>query len=253
MFPIVSLLVVLSLSLLITRVATVALTHTGLSEEAARFQARSAFTGVGFTTGESETVVNHPVRRRILQALMLVGNVGIITSISTLVLTLVDRGKDWPMWLRLAVLGAGLALLWLVAINRRFNRQLSRLIRWGLRRTTRLQIHDLSHMLRLGGGYGVLELMIEERGWLAGRTLADCQLSEEGLLVLAVTRQDGTFIGAPRGDTPIRAGDSLTFYGRTQAIEELGQRRRGAAGDRSHRQAVAEHQRVEREQAAYER
>lgn len=52
MFAIASLLVVLVLSLLVTRIATVALTHTGLSREVARFQARSAFSGVGFTTSE---------------------------------------------------------------------------------------------------------------------------------------------------------------------------------------------------------
>ena len=35
---------------------------TGTSSELARFQARSAFTGVGFTTSEAESVVLHPVR-----------------------------------------------------------------------------------------------------------------------------------------------------------------------------------------------
>ena len=82
MAPIISLLIILTLSILITRIATVALVVTGLSREAARFQARSAYTGVGFTTDESEKVVNHPVRRKILLVLMLLGNAGIITTIS---------------------------------------------------------------------------------------------------------------------------------------------------------------------------
>ena len=71
MIPVVSILVILSLSLMVTRIASVALVHTGLGREAARFQARSAFTGVGFTTTESETIVGHPVRRRIVALLML--------------------------------------------------------------------------------------------------------------------------------------------------------------------------------------
>lgn len=73
MLSIVSLLIVLTLSILVTRIATVALAHTGLSRESAKFQARSAFTGVGFTTNESEKVVNHPIRRRILLLRMLLG------------------------------------------------------------------------------------------------------------------------------------------------------------------------------------
>jgi len=39
---------------------TVALTHTGLSRESARFQARSAFTGAGFTTSEPGWTVGSP-------------------------------------------------------------------------------------------------------------------------------------------------------------------------------------------------
>lgn len=83
MAAIVSVLVILALSILVTRIATVALTHTGLSREAAAFQARSAFTGVGYTTTEAESTVTHPVRRRIIAALMLLGNLGIITSMSS--------------------------------------------------------------------------------------------------------------------------------------------------------------------------
>ena len=78
LLPIVTLLIIVMLSLLITRIASEALTHTGLSRESARFQARSAFSGVGFTTSESEQVVNHPVRRRILMVLMMLGNAGIV-------------------------------------------------------------------------------------------------------------------------------------------------------------------------------
>lgn len=57
MVQVASLLIVLLMSLIITRVATVALTLTGMSYSAARFQARSALTGAGFTTNESERVV----------------------------------------------------------------------------------------------------------------------------------------------------------------------------------------------------
>ena len=74
----VSVLVVLLVSLLVARVGTVALTLTGMSREAARFQARSAFFGVGFTTGEAEAVVGHPVRRRIIMWLILLGNAGVV-------------------------------------------------------------------------------------------------------------------------------------------------------------------------------
>lgn len=85
-----SVLIVLTLSLLVNRIATAALALTGLSRQAAQFQARSAFTGVGFTTNEAELITTHPVRRRIVMLLMLLGNIGIVTSISSLLLTFIN-------------------------------------------------------------------------------------------------------------------------------------------------------------------
>jgi Trk-type K+ transport system membrane component len=82
MIAVVSVLFILAVSLLITRIATVALQLTGLSKANARFQARSAFTGVGYTTSEAEHTVNHPVRRRIVMLLMLLGNVGLVSVMS---------------------------------------------------------------------------------------------------------------------------------------------------------------------------
>jgi Trk-type K+ transport system membrane component len=70
MIAIATLLAVLFLSLIVVRVAAEALVLTGISRESASFQARSAWTGTGFTTSESEQIVNHPVRRRIVSALM---------------------------------------------------------------------------------------------------------------------------------------------------------------------------------------
>lgn len=82
MIAAITLFLVVALSALITKVATIALMHTGLSTQSARFQARSAYTAAGFTTSESEKIMNHPVRRKIIFNLMLIGNAGIVTVMS---------------------------------------------------------------------------------------------------------------------------------------------------------------------------
>ena len=87
MVALISFLLVVTLSLIIERVATVALTLTGLSHDAAKFQVRSALTGTGFTTDEAENVVSHPARRRIVMLLMGIRTFELITGVSTLVLT----------------------------------------------------------------------------------------------------------------------------------------------------------------------
>ncbi len=109
MIAVVSVLLVLTISVLVIRVASVALVHTGMGREAARFQARSAFTGASFTTSEAESVVSHPVRRRIVAWLMLAGNVGIVTAMSSLLLSFVDMRGSQGAWLSLGVLLAVVA------------------------------------------------------------------------------------------------------------------------------------------------
>ncbi len=88
-----SIFVLLSLSVLVIRVASVALRLTGLSDDIARFQALSAFTGTGFTTLEAEAIVNYPVRRRIVSSLMIVGNLGLVTVLATLVVSMINT--EW--------------------------------------------------------------------------------------------------------------------------------------------------------------
>lgn len=251
MVAILSVLVILALSILVTRVATVALTHTGLSRQSAAFQSRSAFTGAGFTTSEAEAVVEHPVRRRIIALLMLLGNVGIVTGISSLILGFVQIGDDGSGgWIRLAVLAGGVAGLLLAATSSAVDRWLSAVISWALDRWTSLEVRDYEALLHLSGEYGVRELQVENEDWLADRTLRDLGLRAEGVNILGVEKEDGDYVGAPRGDTRVEPGDVLILYGRGSALEELDERRRGAAGDTAHEEAVAEQEaREERERA----
>jgi K+/H+ antiporter YhaU regulatory subunit KhtT len=247
MFSIVSLLVVLPLSILVTRIATVALTHTGLSRQSARFQARSAFTGVGFTTNESEKVVNHPIRRRILLLLMLLGNAGVVTAVSSLILSFVNlnqTGSSGLLW-QIVLLVSGLVLLWSLAASSWVDRHLSNLVSKALKRYTRLRVQDYAKLLHLAGDYQITELQVEKDDWLAEQALSGLDLRQEGILVLGVTRSDGRYIGAPDGDTIVRTGDTLILYGRAGCMAELDQRQSGSKGNMAHRRGVADQQHIE--------
>lgn len=249
MYAIATLLVVLATSLLVTRIATVALVSTGLSRESARFQARSAFSGAGFTTSEAEAVVGHPVRRRIIMLLILLGNAGLVTVVSTLILSFLGSEGASDNVQRMLVLAGGLAILWVVASSRYVDRYLSWLIERALRRWTHLDVADYAGLLHLGGDYRVVEMRVEPGDWMAGRALEDLRLNEEGVLVLGIER-DGTFLGTPRGRRVIDAGDLLTLYGRSSSLVDLDSRPAGPEGEAAHRRAVGEQGRVEVEEAA---
>ena len=82
-----SLLIILAISFFLIRLAAVALKLTGMPEQNARFQAISALTGTGFTTTEAELIVNYPIRRKIIAWLMIFGNLGIVSVLSTLMIS----------------------------------------------------------------------------------------------------------------------------------------------------------------------
>ncbi len=221
MIPIISLLIVVSLSILITRIATIALTHTGLSKESARFQARSAFTGAGFTTQESEQVVNHPVRRRIVMFLMLLGNAGFVTALSSLVLTFVGNDSSGSLTLKLGALGMGLFLVTLLAMSSWVDRHLSFVIEWALARYTKLDVRDYASLMHLTGDYRLVELLIEHTHRFVNKTLAELQLREKGIVVLGVKRTDERYVGIPKGPYRMQPGDTAILYGRVSDLETL--------------------------------
>jgi len=246
----ISLILVLTVSLLVTRIATVALAHTGLSREAARFQARSALTGVGYTTKEAEKIVNHPVRRKILMLLMLVGNAGIVTVLSSAILTFVrtEEGGDW-LW-RLILIIVGLAALWTAAQSEWLDKRISRAVSYLLAKYTDIDVRDYSGILHLGGDYQIAELLADPDGWLVNRRLAELRLRDEGIVVLGVQTPGGKYFGAPTGDTLIKPGFVLWLYGRADTLADLDERRSDTAGHMAHSAAVAEQNREERKQQA---
>ncbi|MEX2290446.1 MAG: TrkA C-terminal domain-containing protein [Mycobacteriales bacterium] len=244
---IVSLLAIITLSIVVTRVATVMLTATGLSRDIARFQARSAFSGAGFTTNESESVVNHPVRRRIVLQLMLLGAAGVVTSLTSLLLSFADADSSQTAT-RIAVLGGGLVALRVLAGSSLVDRGLTRLTEWALRRYTSLNVRDYDKLLHISDDYSVAEIDIRTGDWLTGRTLGDLRLRDEGVMVLGIYRRSGLYLGVPRMDTVVEDGDRLVVYGEEDAIPALAERPPGQEGDAAHEQAVASYR--SRDQAA---
>jgi hypothetical protein len=231
MAAVVSLLAVIVMSLLITKVGAVALALTGISQEAARFQARSAVSGAGFTTSESERVVDHPARRQVISLLILLGGAGLLSSVATIVLSFAGDNSARTNLARAGVLAAGLVVVWLVTRSQRFDRVLTHVIQRVLCTTTDLEVRDYASLLHVRDGWTITELQVQDEDWVADEQLRQLDLPEEGVLVLGIHRTDGRWIGAPTGETRVRPGDTAVLYGRRDTIAELDQRLRDASGD----------------------
>lgn len=239
MYALVFLIVVVSLSLLVVRIGTVALRMTGLSTEMASFQSLSAFSGAGFTTRESEKVTAYPARRRVVKTLIRLGSVGLVTTIATLVLSFTDPTTR----LRRLVVLLGVAVV-LVALSRseRFHGLLTPVIERGLSYSSTFEIRDYVGLLDLDRDFAVADLDVREDSWLADETLADLDLrSEEGINILGIRREDDTYIGAPSGEHTITPGDTIIAYGPRDRLTELVARSAGDAD--AHEDARDEHRR----------
>jgi K+/H+ antiporter YhaU regulatory subunit KhtT len=220
MIAIVSLLVVVVLSLVVTRVGAVALRLTGMSQDAARFQARSALTGSGFTTSESEQVVSHPVRRRIVGMLMLLGNIGLVAASGTLIVSLVGIKEDSAPS-SLFVLIGGLIALYLIASSKAIDRLMCSIITWALGRYTDIETRDFSTLLHLHGDYQIGEINVLQQDAMAGLTLAQAKLKDQGVLVLGIIDQNNEYEGMPSAHHLIEEGQTLIIYGLPDSVQEL--------------------------------
>lgn len=241
MLPILTLTLVIGFSMLVTKIATIALVHTGMSQDRAKFQARSAFSGAGFTTSESEVVVKHPVRRRIITILIISGNAGLVTAVSTLILGFTGPDSAAGQARNLALLFGSIVLLFIAARSKRVDRVLSRLINRLLKRYTDIQPRSFSRLMTLMDDFEVTEIELSSHKWLTGKTLAELGLQEEGILVLGIVKSDGSYIGVPRGRYLLQSGDDIVVYGRTKRVKEIIKRSQTHLSEQQHEESVQTH------------
>lgn len=225
MGAIISLLFIAGVSLVIVRIGATALMLTGLSWDIARFQAYSAFFGVGFTTAEAEMAVSTPQRRRIIMHLILAGNLGLTAGLGSVIVAFVKAdGLRAELGVLLWIVG-GLMVIALLALTPPMRAALDWMIRKSLKQSGVLHAADYSLLLRLHAGYSVSEATIAAGSHLVGKTLAQSRLGSQGVVVLGITRRGGSgeeeYIGTPKGSTDVRVEDVLTVYARPERIAEL--------------------------------
>jgi hypothetical protein len=220
-YAIATFLIVAVISMIFTQMATGALIATGMPSRIASFQARSAFSGVGFTTTEAENVINHPARRRIIMATMLVGSLGTPTLVVTVVIGLVAPGPGNTTE-RSLVAFSGLLFLLLVIFNRPMTRALEAAgRRYAQRRLLPAMAGSAEELLALGDGFMVVSARVRFDPDDAPRSLRAIDEALPAVRLLGV-RRDGRLIGEPPTDLTLHADDELVMFGRRERFVELG-------------------------------
>jgi len=207
----VSLLLIFAVSFFLIRTAAIALKLTGLPDQAARFQAMSALTGTGFTTTEAELITNYPIRRKIIAGLMIAGNLGIVSVLSTTMISFVRVDAQFQAIMAQIAWMVGLTIMFfIVMLNPVVDRAMCGLIKKGLEKFTFLGRRRYSRLLQLGE-----ELSVSEHQFFADKAVSAQWLQDnsDGLSILTVRRATGkTEVFSP-AMKDIQRGDTLILFG----------------------------------------
>ena len=94
--------------------------------------------------------------------LMLVGNVGIVAAMSTLLLSFIDLEGGREGWIGVGSLSGGIGVLWALGSSEWVDRLTCRGISWAIGRWTSLDTRDDARLLHLREDYGVTDLRVQD-------------------------------------------------------------------------------------------
>ena len=204
------------LLILIIEVATILLEETGLRKEVARFQAISLLTGTGYTTSESNLIVNHPIRRKIASFLIIFGNVSFAIILAYVISFFVNST------IYLTDLGIGVAVLFVAIFVIRSPMVHSYLSRKIGSRLDKYLVHHKSveEVFHLDGENAMCQFILKETHQkIINIPLKELRLVDRDVKILNIQRNHQS-IKNPTGSTLLLPGDEVLVYGNVNRIYE---------------------------------
>jgi len=225
-------LAVIAVYLFVVELFSVAFKLTGMASKKIRFQVGSLFTGTGFTTAESELIVNDDRRRKIALACIYTGHIfsvlimgliiNVLFSIGTSITTFSATAQNLTEWYFIVFyVSAGFFLLVLFIkippINRRFTRFLEAIaihFSKNSRNTNIITIIDYYNKC------AIAEVVLNRIPPFAQElTLSQMELNKKySINILSIKR--GKRLLDVSKDTMFRKGDILVIYGVVHDIQD---------------------------------
>jgi hypothetical protein len=189
---------------------------TGLDRKIARFQVISMLTGTGFTTGESELIIDHPVRRRLGAFLILFGAFSLAVIISAISKLLSDSFYT----IEIAYVAGGLLALLFVLKAPAIQRKMGEKMKSELKENYELADLPISDVLLMDDDDEVREISIKEDSRFTDKTFDEIVDKADDVMLLFIKR-GAINIRNKAYDTKLEPGDKLVLYGNNPRIEEL--------------------------------
>ena len=225
-------LAVVSVYMLTVEIFSVAFKLTGLATSKIRFQVASLFTSTGFTTNESELIVNDERRRKIAIACIYTGHIfsvvimGLVINVFFSITTLVGSGAatahTFTEWYFIVFYVASALFLLMVfikipPINRRFQKLLETI---AINSSKKSRNTNIINVLDLYGKHAIVEVILNKLPDFAKeKTLFEMGLTKKFLINVLSIRRGKRIIEVTK-DTMFSKGDVLVIYGLINDIKE---------------------------------
>ena len=225
-------LAVVSVYMLTVEIFSVAFKLTGLATSKIRFQVASLFTSTGFTTNESELIVNDERRRKIAIACIYTGHIfsvvimGLVINVFFSITTLVDSGSTvnhtFTEWYFIVFYVASALFLLMVLIkippiNRKFQKLLETI---AINSSKKSRNTNIITVLDLYGKHAIAEIILNRLpDFTKEKTLFEMGLTKKFLINVLSIRRGKRIIEVTK-DTMFSKGDVLVIYGLINDIKE---------------------------------
>ena len=203
----------LTIILVVIEIIAVLFTFTGLKKHIARFQVISMLTGTGFTTGESELIIDHPIRRNLGAFLILFGAFSLAVIISAISSILSDEFFTMKIGY---VAGVLVLFLFVLKVGKVKNR-ISVFFKRELERNFDLQDLTIKDVFLTEENDYIVEIPLHSSSTMIGGKLIEKLNSEEDINVLLIKRGEIT-IRKNRLNTDLQAGDFILMFGDKEVI-----------------------------------
>lgn len=190
-------------------IGSISLEATGLERAVARFQALSALSGAGFTTTQSELIVGHQTRRKIISYLIFLGNTGIMAFILLVILYTrvgISTLSNVTVGIIIAFLIIIFGSLKLGIINSITDKLVTAVERKNLKASAFREV-----VLKQTGEYALAYIVIEQQPNSANLFLEDVRSVYNDASILAVERDNHLLLNL-RNDEKLKVKDQLLCY-----------------------------------------
>ncbi|OPX33199.1 MAG: hypothetical protein B1H40_00605 [Candidatus Latescibacteria bacterium 4484_181] len=205
----------IAICFLIVMIATSALESTGLEREQARLQALSVFFGT-WTAIPTEA----PRQRKIINTLMILGKIGFIIILGTVVLSIRDSGLLRSLVNLLIIGGAFYLFYWLTGFKGIAGKLPGDILAKKPVAEDEEPTSPVEEIFRQSEGYGLAVLRVREDSKLVGLPLSELALKEKTVTVLCIERKQ-ELLPFPKSWYKLQSGDKLTCYGNLEAIRQI--------------------------------